>query len=76
MRREWVEEDLVVEGGDCAKERVKVWMKRERESVFRRGARVREREGIEGREVLDEREGSEFKKKCKQSEKRERGRGR
>lgn len=66
----------MVEGGDCAKERVKVWMKRERESVFRRGARVREREGIEGREVLDEREESEFKKKCKQSEKRERGRGR
>lgn len=68
----------MVEGGDCAKERVKVWMKRERERecVFRRGARVREREGIEGREVLDEREGSEFKKKCKQSEKRERGMGR
>lgn len=45
--------------------------------MFRRGARVREKEGIEkGREVLDEREGSEFKKKCKQSEKRERGRGR
>lgn len=44
--------------------------------MFRRGARVREREGIEGREVLDEREESEFKKKCKQSEKRERGRGR
>ena len=55
-------------------------MERERERmyVFRRGARVnwkeRERgEGIEGREVLDEREGSEFKKKCKQSEKRKRG---